>query len=137
MPTALDLTAWPFSSASMPRAWFTWSHVRSALPVRFVPSETAIWPASAPFVMPEPVSGARSAVLVGVSTAISWPWNRSLREGAEPVTVYAARVSSNSGGSLTGNSITPPPDEAVAVGQDRAGAVDRDAHQATIQPRSA
>jgi hypothetical protein len=100
----------PFSAAASPSVFDASSHVRFALPVRFVPSETAIWPSSAPFVMPEPVSGARSALAAGVSTAISWPWNRSFRDGAEPVTVYAERVSSNSGGSLTGNSITPPPD---------------------------
>jgi hypothetical protein len=33
------------------------------------------------------VLGARSAVLVGVSTAISWPWYLSFRDGLEPVTV--------------------------------------------------
>jgi cysteine synthase len=62
--------------------------------------------------------GARSAVRLGVSTAISWPWYLSFRDGAEPVTVYALSVCANSGGSLIGNSITPPPDSAVAVGQD-------------------
>jgi hypothetical protein len=127
----------PFSVAVEPSVFDASSHVRFALPVRFVPSETAIWPSSAPFVMPEPVSGTRSAVagrrldrdLVTLEPQLArrrGARDRVRREGVVELGRLVDRELDH-----------PAARQAVAVGQDRARAVDRDAHQATVQPRSA